>query len=138
MRRSEDDIEDARIADYLRRTIELTELGLALRRGKNKGVGSSYFMTEGAAPLSFIPMCKCCNRFLKFPRVEPARTLTATFCSLQAPIAIRLRRSWSIRLPHHPKGPFRNALERRALPPLLQVSFPVRGRVMNVEPISAS
>ena len=32
MRRSEDDIEDARIADTLRRTIELTELGLALRR----------------------------------------------------------------------------------------------------------
>ena len=32
MRRSDDNAEDARIADNLRRTIELTELGLALRR----------------------------------------------------------------------------------------------------------
>ena len=32
MRRSDDKAEDARIADNLRRTIKLTELGLALRR----------------------------------------------------------------------------------------------------------
>jgi hypothetical protein len=32
MRRSDDNAEDARIADNLRRTIELTELGLALRQ----------------------------------------------------------------------------------------------------------
>ena len=32
MQRLDDDIENARIADNLRRTIELTELGLALRR----------------------------------------------------------------------------------------------------------
>ena len=32
MRRPDDNAEDARIADNLRRTIELTELGLALRR----------------------------------------------------------------------------------------------------------
>ena len=32
MRRLDDNAEDARIADNLRRTIELTELGLALRR----------------------------------------------------------------------------------------------------------
>jgi hypothetical protein len=32
MRRSDDNSENARIADNLRRTIELTELGLALRR----------------------------------------------------------------------------------------------------------
>ena len=32
MRRSDDIAEDARIANNLRRTIELTELGLALRR----------------------------------------------------------------------------------------------------------
>jgi len=31
MRRPDDNAEDARIADNLRRTIELTELGLALR-----------------------------------------------------------------------------------------------------------
>ena len=32
MRRPDDNVEEARIADNLRRTIELTELGLALRR----------------------------------------------------------------------------------------------------------
>lgn len=32
MRRADDKAEDAQIADNLRRTIELTELGLALRR----------------------------------------------------------------------------------------------------------
>ena len=32
MRRPDDNVEKARIADNLRRTIELTELGLALRR----------------------------------------------------------------------------------------------------------
>ena len=32
MRRPDDHVEEARIADNLRRTIELTELGLALRR----------------------------------------------------------------------------------------------------------
>ena len=32
MQRSDDNAEDARIADNLRRTIELTELGLALRQ----------------------------------------------------------------------------------------------------------
>jgi len=32
MRRHHDSIDDARIADNLRRTIELTELGLALRQ----------------------------------------------------------------------------------------------------------
>ena len=32
MQRPHDDIENARIADNLRRTIELTELGLALRQ----------------------------------------------------------------------------------------------------------
>jgi hypothetical protein len=32
MQRPNDDIENARIADSLRRAIELTELGLALRR----------------------------------------------------------------------------------------------------------
>ena len=32
MRRQQDDIDDLRIAANLRRTIELTELGLALRR----------------------------------------------------------------------------------------------------------
>ena len=32
MRRPDDNAEEARIADNLRRTIELTELGLALRR----------------------------------------------------------------------------------------------------------
>lgn len=32
MRRPNDDLENARIADNLRRTIELTELGLALRQ----------------------------------------------------------------------------------------------------------
>ncbi len=32
MRQPDDDIENARIADNLRRTIELTELGLALRQ----------------------------------------------------------------------------------------------------------
>jgi hypothetical protein len=32
MRRPDDHVEDARIAENLRRTIELTELGLALRR----------------------------------------------------------------------------------------------------------
>ncbi len=32
MRRSDDNSENARIADNLRRTIELTELGLALRQ----------------------------------------------------------------------------------------------------------
>lgn len=32
MRRSDNNVEDARIADNLRRTIELTELGLALRQ----------------------------------------------------------------------------------------------------------
>ena len=32
MRRQQDHIDDARIADNLRRTIELTELGLALRQ----------------------------------------------------------------------------------------------------------
>lgn len=32
MRRSDDHVEEARIADNLRRAIELTELGLALRR----------------------------------------------------------------------------------------------------------
>lgn len=32
MRRPDDDIEDARIAENLRRAIELTELGLALRQ----------------------------------------------------------------------------------------------------------
>jgi hypothetical protein len=32
MRRSDNNVEEARIADNLRRTIELTELGLALRR----------------------------------------------------------------------------------------------------------
>lgn len=32
MRRPDDNAEDARIADNLRRTIELTELGLALRQ----------------------------------------------------------------------------------------------------------
>ena len=32
MRRSDDNAEDARIAENLRRTIELTELGLALRQ----------------------------------------------------------------------------------------------------------
>ena len=32
MRRPDDNVEDARIVDNLRRTIELTELGLALRQ----------------------------------------------------------------------------------------------------------
>lgn len=32
MRRSDNNVEDARIADNLRRSIELTELGLALRQ----------------------------------------------------------------------------------------------------------
>jgi len=32
MRLADDDVEEARIAENLRRTIELTELGLALRR----------------------------------------------------------------------------------------------------------
>lgn len=33
---------------------------------------------------------------MKLPRVESAGTQTATFCSIQAPIAIRLRQSQSI------------------------------------------
>lgn len=57
---------------------------------EHKGVGSLYFMTVGAASRSSIPMGTRCNRFRKLPRVEPAGTLTATSCSLQALIAIRL------------------------------------------------
>jgi hypothetical protein len=47
-------------------------------------------MTGRAASLSSIPMGKCRNHFQKLPRVELAGALTATFWSLQTPIAIRL------------------------------------------------
>ena len=51
MRRPDDHDEEARIADNLRRTIELTELGLALRRsvmqqGSNVGDAMTQVMRE--------------------------------------------------------------------------------------------
>ena len=51
MREQSHDIDDARVADNLRRTIELTELGLALRRsvlqeGESNGDAMTKVMRE--------------------------------------------------------------------------------------------